>query len=107
MEKRLLSLIDERKEELFALLSSLIQIDTQNFDSHGLEMAIVPFLKKEAERLGCDVDVYSPLDIEGFTELEDSVLFNSFSWVAVCTAPSNRLFLTPDLQTVGLLRRPP
>ena len=71
MENRLLSLIDARKEELFALLSSLIRIDTQNFDSHGREAAIVPFLKEEAERLGLSADVYSPLDIEGFTALED------------------------------------
>ena len=71
MEKRLLSLIDERKEELYSLLSSLIRIDTQNFDSYGREEAIVPFLKEEASRLGLNFDVYSPLDIEGFTELED------------------------------------
>ena len=71
MEKRLLSLIDERREELFSLLSSLIRIDTQNFDSHGLEAAIVPFLKEEAARLGLACDVYSPLDIEGFTALPD------------------------------------
>lgn len=71
MEKRLLSLIDERKEELFALLSSLIRIDTQNFDTDGREAAIVPFLTEEAAKLGLSADVYSPLAIEGFTELED------------------------------------
>ena len=71
MEKQLLSLIDARKEELFGLLSSLLRIDTQNFDTHGREAAIVPFLREEAERLGLPCDVYSPLEIDGFTELED------------------------------------
>lgn len=71
MENHLLTLIDERREELFTLLSDLIRIDTQNYDSHGLEAAIVPFLQKEAARLGLPCDVYSPLDIEGFTKLPD------------------------------------
>ena len=71
MENRLLSLIEERREELYTLLSDLIRIDTQDFGSTGLEAAIVPFLTEEAKRLGLPCDVYSPLDIEGFTALPD------------------------------------
>ena len=71
MENRLLTLIDERREELFKLLSNLIRIDTQDFGATGRENAIVPFLEEEAQRLGLPCDVYSPLDIEGFTKLED------------------------------------
>ena len=71
MEKRLLSLIDARKDELYGLLSSLIKVDTQNFDTTGLEENLVPMLKKEAEDLSLSCDVYSPLDIEGFTDLPD------------------------------------
>ena len=71
MENRLFALIDERREELFSLLSDLIRIDTQDFGDHGREAAIIPYLQDEAERLGLPCDVYSPLEIEGFTKLED------------------------------------
>ena len=32
--------IEERKEELFQLLSSLVKIDSQNFSSHGNEKEV-------------------------------------------------------------------
>ena len=70
-EQDLFSLIDSRREELFGALSSLIRIDSQSFGETGREAAVADYLMQEAEALGLIADRYSPLEIEGFRELED------------------------------------
>ena len=71
MEALLMKLIEERKEELYRTLSSLIRVDSQNFGPTGREAAMAEALRKEAETLGLTYDIYSPMEIPGFTELED------------------------------------
>ena len=70
-EQSFLSLIDERREELYALLSRIIRIDSQDFGYEGREAAMADELEAIAAELGLAPDRYSPLEIEGFRELED------------------------------------
>ncbi len=70
-EQAFFSLIDERKEELYALLTRLIRIDSQDFGSTGLEAAMADELEVIARELGLPADRYSPLEIPGFRELPD------------------------------------
>ena len=71
IEKQLLSAVEERQNELYEILSSLIKVDSQNVGPNGLEAAMVEPLCAHAAALGLSADVYSPLDIEGFTDLPD------------------------------------
>jgi len=64
-------IIEERQQELFALLSDLIKINTENGGSWGNERNLVPYLKTRCEQLGLDTEVYSPLSLPGFTAHPD------------------------------------
>lgn len=64
-------LITERKQELFSCLSDLIRVDSQNFGATGLEKSLALHLKPLFDALGCETEVYSPLDVPGLTESED------------------------------------
>ena len=44
--KRICAIIDERKEELFELLSSLVKINSENFMTHGNEKALAEHVNK-------------------------------------------------------------
>ncbi len=65
------NLIDERKEELFNLLSDLIKIDSESIGSHGKEEECARYVQDLCKKLGLETDFFSPLDIEGFTEHSD------------------------------------
>lgn len=69
--KDMVSIMEERKEELFGILSKLITFDSQSFASYGLEEEISQYIRDEMEGMGYQADMYSPLDIEGFTEHPD------------------------------------
>ena len=69
--QKLCSLIDENKNELFNLLSSLIKINSENFGSRGNEKNMAEYVHKLCLELGMESSVYSPLDIPNFTECED------------------------------------
>lgn len=69
--QKLCSLIDENKNELFNLLSSLIKINSENFGSSGNEKNMAEYVHKLCLELGMESSVYSPLDIPDFTECED------------------------------------
>lgn len=72
MQKKLLyEKIEADKEELFALLGSLIQINSENFGSYGNEKACAEYVKDYGEALGYNADVYSPLDISEFEKHPD------------------------------------
>lgn len=45
--------IDERREELFALLSELIKFDSQSFGSRGLERGVAEHIHAICARLAC------------------------------------------------------
>ena len=70
-EKEFLALIEKRQKELYALLSAMIRIDSQDFGSTGREAAMADYLVQEIEALGLSADRYSPMEIPGFTELPD------------------------------------
>ena len=44
--KHICELIDERKEELFGLLISLIKINSENFGTHGNEKELAEHINK-------------------------------------------------------------
>lgn len=69
--KDVCNLIDERKEELFKLLSDLIKINSESFSEYGNEEECARYVDKLCGELGLESDLYSPLDIEGFTEHQD------------------------------------
>jgi len=69
--KELTKAIEEDKEELFDILSKLIQINSENFRTYGNETACPEFVKACFDRFGCDAEVYSPLDIPNFAQHPD------------------------------------
>ena len=71
--KRIFNLIDERKEELFELLSSFVKINSENFEYKGNEEELAKEIHKICEGLGLESDLYSPLELEGFTEHPDYI----------------------------------
>lgn len=69
--KTLISLIDERKNELFRLLSDLIKINSESFSSYGNEEECAKFIHKLCLDMGLESELYSPLDIKDFTNHSD------------------------------------
>ncbi len=64
-------LIDERKDELFELLCSLVRINSENFASYGNEREISEYIKKLCEDLNLETEMYSPLDLKDFEKHPD------------------------------------
>ncbi|MBQ4611923.1 MAG: M20 family metallopeptidase [Clostridia bacterium] len=64
-------LIDERKDELFELLSSMIRINSENFRTHGNEQPMAEYVLDLCRELGLESTMYSPLELDGFTEHPD------------------------------------
>ncbi len=64
--KHILKLIDERKEELFELLSSLVKINSENFRTHGNEGELAKYICSLCKKLNLESELYSPLEIEDF-----------------------------------------
>ena len=69
--KDLCRLIDENKDTLFSLLSSLIKIDSENFGDHGNEEACAKYVHSLCEKMGLNSQWYSPLSLENFLENPD------------------------------------
>jgi len=64
-------MVEARKDELFEILSALIQFDSQNFGHYGKEKAVSEYIRDQIEAMGYTADMYSPLDIEGMAEHVD------------------------------------
>ena len=64
-------LIEERKEELFSLLCRLIQINSENFATHGNEKECAEFIAELCRELELETDLYSPLDLPDFEKHPD------------------------------------
>lgn len=62
----ILKLIDERKEELFELLSSFVKINSENFRTHGNEEELAKYIHGLCRSLDLESELYSPLEIEDF-----------------------------------------
>ena len=71
--KRICELIDERREELFELLSAMVRINSENFSTHGNEKEMAEYLYKLCCELGLDADLYRPIDLPDFENHPDYV----------------------------------
>ncbi len=65
------ALIDQKKDDLFQLLSNLIQINSENFNSYGNEAECAQYVAQLCREMGMETDVYSPMDLPGFEEHPD------------------------------------
>ena len=67
MNKReLCCLIEERKGEVFSLLSELIKINSENHISYGNEENCARFIYEFCKKTGLESDMFSPMDIKDF-----------------------------------------
>ncbi len=69
--KYLCDVIDKRKNELFEMLSSFVKINTENHRNCGEEKELSEYIHKICVDLGLESDMYSPMDIPGFSEHPD------------------------------------
>lgn len=67
----LLALIDRRQDELYELLCSLIRINSENFGSYGNEADVAAYIAEQFRTLDLETDLYSPMELEGFTAHPD------------------------------------
>ena len=67
----ILSMIEERRDELFEILSSLIKINSESFKSRGNEAQIAKYVQKYCQELGMNSEIYSPMDIPEFENHPD------------------------------------
>ena len=73
-------LIDERKNELFELLSELIKINSESFGERGNEEECARYVYELCQKLGLESDMFSPMDIQNFDKMCLSYLCLSFSF---------------------------
>lgn len=69
--KDICNLIEERKEELFKLLSGLIRINSENFGTYGNEKECAEYIHELCLQLGLESEIYTPLAIKGMKEHPD------------------------------------
>ncbi len=69
--KQICKLIEERKDELFSLLSDLIKINSENFLSHGNEEECARYIYNLCNDMGLECDFYTPLELEDFENHPD------------------------------------
>lgn len=67
----ILDQIENRKEELFELLSSLIKINSESHRTTGNEKELAEYIHKLNTELGLESEIYSPLDLDGFVNHPD------------------------------------
>ena len=70
-ESKVISLIEEKKNELFCLLSELIKINSENFVTYGNEEKCAKYIYQYCESLGLDNDIFSPMDLKDFDKHPD------------------------------------
>ena len=68
---KIFSLIDEKKEELFGLLSRLVQINSENFSAYGNEKEICAYIHNLCREMGLESAMYSPMELPGFDKHPD------------------------------------
>jgi len=68
---RICTLVEERKNELFELLASLVRINSESYGERGNEKELAEHIKGICESLGMEAETYSPLDIEGMKSHPD------------------------------------
>lgn len=71
MKNKLLQMIEERQSELYDLLKSLVNINSESFGTTGNEAYVAKFVKNYLDGIGVESDLYSPESIDGFRENPD------------------------------------
>lgn len=69
--KHLLDLIDNRKDELYTLLSDLIKINSESSGPFGNEEPLARYIYKLCTELGLESEIYSPLELPDFENHPD------------------------------------
>lgn len=64
-------LIEQKKEELFGLLSDLIKINSENFGAYGNEAACAEYVAELCREGGLETDIYSPMELPDFEQHPD------------------------------------
>jgi len=100
--------VEVDKDELFALLGSLIQINSENFGSHGNEAACAEYVKNYGEALGYQAEIYSPVDILDFEKHPDYLAGRGLEARRNCTITvpgkqhEKKLMLAAHIDTVEI-----
>lgn len=68
---RFCALIEERKDELFDLLSSLIQINSESSGANGNEEECARYIHSLCQKMGLQSELFSPLDLPEFESHPD------------------------------------
>lgn len=71
LERSVLTHIEHHADELYELLSRLIQVDTCNYNTHGDEERLAPLILQEYLRLGLKAQSYYPADVPGIRQNPD------------------------------------
>lgn len=106
--KTLINRIEERKEELFALLGSLLKINSENYGYKGNEEECARYIHKLCTEMGIESELYSPLDLPGFAEHSDYIpnhgLENRYNVAAIYKGAEdvNELMLMAHTDTVAI-----
>ena len=69
--KKLRSIIEERRDELFDILIKLININSENLADTGNEKECAEYIRDFCADMGLEPDMYSPLSLDGFSEHPD------------------------------------
>lgn len=107
-KEQLMQIIDRDKEELFALLGSLIQINSENFGPHGNEQEIAAFIQSYCRDMGYRADIYSPMELPDFENHPDYLkgrhLENRYNCTVTVPGASHekKLMLAGHLDTVEI-----
>lgn len=106
--KFLCDLIERRKDELFELLSNLIKINSESFNTYGNEEECARYIYNLCQDMGLESDIFSPMDLEGFNEHPDYIdgrnLENRYNVVARLKGENNidELMLMGHTDTVRI-----
>ena len=63
LKQKVLGFIDDHQDEMFEMLSKLVQINSENFVSHGNEKECALSVKKIYEDFGLKTQYYYPDDV--------------------------------------------
>jgi len=106
--KQICQLVEERKDELFELLCSLIKINSETFGSYGKEEECARYIYDLCQKMGLETEIYSPLDIDDFENHPDYFpgrgLENRYNVTAVWKGKKdeNELMLMGHIDTVEI-----
>lgn len=64
--REICNLIEERKNELFELLSNLVKINSESFSDYGNEEDCAKYIYNLCIELGLETSIFSPMDINDF-----------------------------------------